>query len=440
MKKLILLFAVTCLSLSSFSITTIYVKSDGSGTADGLSWANAVTLDQGRTLANYYNTLAIPVANQIWMKAGTYNLTAAFLINIPLTIYGGFAGAEANLTDRNWVINQTILNQTAALQVIWSNVEKDVLLDGLILQGGNPPGNGACGQITSGTTLRNCIIRNNKAVTVAKFAVFLTNVPAGATKKITLDNCLIVNNETAVSPSVFNIVTTSQVDITNTTIANNFSQATNATGAVIAITNGAPIVNMYNNIIYNNKTGSATAQSVTTTTMTTGAKVVYNNAWDVATANTTATAGNIVLAYSPFVSATGFVGAANASTQLLTDINAANFKLATGSTCINTGNNTYATATTDLAGDTRIQNTTVDMGAYEFSTTAGISYQTIENPIRAFNNQLVVPDHFINRTLSIYNIQGQLVQVIKKATTLNSLNTKGILLLKVDNETYKFFN
>ena len=105
MKKLILLFTVACISLSSFALTTLYVKTDGSSVADGLSWANAVTLARGRSLVNYYNTLATPVVNQVWMAAGTYTLTASFQINIPITIYGGFAGTETNLTDRNWKNN-----------------------------------------------------------------------------------------------------------------------------------------------------------------------------------------------------------------------------------------------------------------------------------------------------------------------------------------------
>lgn len=367
MKKLILLFTVACISLSSFAVTIIYVKTDGSSIADGLSWANAVTLDRGRSLANLNSD------NQIWMKAGTYNLTAAFNIAIAMNIYGGFIGTETALSQRNWVSNQTILNQTAALQVIWGNLDPDVLLDGLILQGGHPTGSGACGQIASGTTLRNCIIRNNTAVTAGQTSVLVTYAPASTVKKITIDNCLIINNETAASPSVLKVVTTvptnSVVDMMNTTIANNLSQATNASGVVVSISTATVTFNMYNSIVYNNLTGAVAAATASATTMTgVGAKVVYNNAWDVAPANNTASANNIVLAATPFASATGFVGAANGGSQLFSAIEAADFRLNSTSTCINTGNNSYATATTGLGGTVRIQGTTVDMGCYEFAT------------------------------------------------------------------------
>lgn len=382
MKTLILLLTSVLLSVTSLLATPviIHVTPDGSSTADGLSWGNAVNLNQGRTLANYYNQQS--QENQIWMKGGTYTLTSAFQTNIALTIYGGFAGTESNLSDRNWVTNQTILNQTAASQVIWGNADVNVLLDGLILQGGNPTGNGGCGQLNSGITLRNCIVRNNKAVSSGKYAVFLCYVPSGSTKKIVIDNCLIINNESAASPSGVYIQANTLIDITNTTIANNLSDATGA-GTVLAISNGIGVTfNLVNSIVYNNRTGDQAATSVSATTAT---KYLYNNAWDVAPTTGTL-ANNILLTSSPFVSATSFVGAANGTTQLFSAIDGSNFKLASGSTCIDAGNNTYVTGTTDLGGSPRIQNSTVDMGAYE----VGIAGPPSITGITAGDSQLSV--------------------------------------------------
>jgi len=364
MKKIIFILVVAMSTVTLFAAPLIiYVTPTGSSEGDGLSWANAVSIDRARNLANWYNTKATPVENQIWMKAGSYDIEKGIQLTYQLTIYGGFTGKESLLSERNWVTNQTIINRTGDNpgQVIWSNVEKDVLLDGLILQGGRPTSSNGCGTITNGTTMRNCIIRDNKAGTNT-CGLSIEQVK-GATKIVVIDNCLIINNEATDFLEVIKIGVPN-TEIRNTTIANNLSTTANN----FAVITGKVPYKVYNSIIYNNLNVSTVAKNFGEN----NSKELTNNAWDLAPTDGTLT-NNIMLSSSPFVAATEYAGAATGGKKRFSAIKSANFRLANGSSCINAGNNTYATATIDLSGATRIQHSIVDLGCFESSFSAGFN-------------------------------------------------------------------
>jgi len=94
---------------------TIYVDADALGpTQDGTNWATAYKYLQD----------ALAVADdQIWVADGTYKpdtnssypdgtceRTATFQLINGVGIYGGFAGGETNLDERDWRTNETILS------------------------------------------------------------------------------------------------------------------------------------------------------------------------------------------------------------------------------------------------------------------------------------------------------------------------------------------
>jgi predicted outer membrane repeat protein len=146
----------------------IYVNSVAVGANTGATWANAFT--------NLQAALTISAAgDQIWVAKGVYQPSlpvdingnglaetreATFQIKSGVKIYGGFAGGEATLAERNWVINLTILsgdidgndlnadaNHIAentdqlvgnnAYHVVYTvNVDANTLLDGFIITAG----------------------------------------------------------------------------------------------------------------------------------------------------------------------------------------------------------------------------------------------------------------------------------------------------------------
>ena len=385
MKKAILPLLTFLFSLLIVNATTIIrVATDGSNTADGLSWANAVNLARGRALAVFHGA-----DHQLWLKAGTYDLTDAFNLGLDITMYGGFVGTETLLSQRNWITNQTIFNQTVTDKgVLWSNVSNcTVLLDGLIFQNGQKTTSaGGCGVLYSGTTLRNCIIRNNSTLGDGNrggaFQLGEIGLGAAPATKIVIDNCLIINNESTAQPSCFYVQDYNNVDIVNTTIANNYDQ-TNEAGPVIGFATGTgSTFNLYNSVVYANLNGSTNSGVVSNVT---ASITLNNNAWRATPAVGTKN-NNIVLgATSPFLSPTSFYGISNGTDKLFSAIQSADFSLPSSSSCNNAGNNSYVLSSTDLAGNSRTVATTVDMGCYELPPTITTSIASLTGLNYTFN-------------------------------------------------------
>ncbi len=91
----------------------IYVDADATGSNDGTSWLNAY-----HSLDTALMDLC-PGTTEMWVAAGTYlptqlsNLddprSATFNLPDGVAIYGGFAGTETLLSQRNWTLNETKL-------------------------------------------------------------------------------------------------------------------------------------------------------------------------------------------------------------------------------------------------------------------------------------------------------------------------------------------
>jgi hypothetical protein len=164
---------------------TIYVNAAlATGANNGTSWADAF---QGTI--GLQSALGVALAgDEIWVAQGTYKPTTGTTRSVYFQvggnqIYGGFAGTESALDQRDWVANVTTLsgdlNGNDGSGVFTDNsyhvingaaVTSAAILDGFTVRGGNANG-GSTNQDRGGgilclngfnPTVRNCIFRENR--------------------------------------------------------------------------------------------------------------------------------------------------------------------------------------------------------------------------------------------------------------------------------------
>lgn len=145
------------------------VKPWATGNNNGSSWENAFTNLQ----------LAISAASsgdEIWVAQGVYkpgnNRTDSFDIPDGVTIYGGFAGDETNLAQRDIEKNLTYFsgdigkerdNRDNNHTVVKLSSGSTATLDGLIIQDGNSNDDGGGVYNEGSLTLKNVVVRYNLA-------------------------------------------------------------------------------------------------------------------------------------------------------------------------------------------------------------------------------------------------------------------------------------
>lgn len=174
----------------------IFVTPAGAGNKNGSSWANASTLQNAISNASSNS--------QLWIKSGVYNLTSTLTLQSSLSdikLYGGFAGTETSLNQRNYVNNVTILdgqNTTQILVILADDIEangitfRNGFVTGTITGGENPNSGGGAIFIRGGNSiLKNCKFSNN--VSTSERGAGAVYVRSGGGHLI--DNCEFNNNK-----------------------------------------------------------------------------------------------------------------------------------------------------------------------------------------------------------------------------------------------------
>lgn len=152
-----------------------YVSVGGAG--DGTSWENATSSLNGAILGSHCCALE-KGAGEVWVSAGTYSVYKSSEIDdwIELrsfvSIIGGFAGFEDSVEQRDWIVNEVIIDGEHKVFYIFRRSYDDldvgltdVVLDGLtIRRGGIETASwGYAVRIDggNGVRIRNCVFSDN---------------------------------------------------------------------------------------------------------------------------------------------------------------------------------------------------------------------------------------------------------------------------------------
>lgn len=388
-----LLLALTC----NFSLTaqTIYhVKTaaeGGSDINDGSDWNNAFATVQ-KALQVAETTTAI---DQIWVAAGTYypdeingtntdDRNRSFIMKNNLAIYGGFAGTETQLSQRNMGANETILSgdidQDNALNgnsytvVRNSGTNNTAILDGFTISGANANGTGldlrlqGAGMYNRNASPRilNCQFKNNTAS-------FRGGGTLNENGQPTFINCIWTQNNTSGTGGAISGFGSTQHTFINCTIEGN--SAPGGSGGLFNDQNSQ--ATLTNCILWNNRVGGVIG---------TAAANIANNS------NTNSFSATYSLLQGHHPTGAGNLDGTNATNNpqfvQQRDFDDASvvvdLRLKVCSPALNVGSNAANGEMTDLASNPRIFNSeTIDLGAYELqSTAANISFNvpTIAQP------------------------------------------------------------
>ena len=367
---------------------TVFVKKGSTG--KGISWTDAL----GELADALKGAKTNTDIKQIWVAAGSYKpmyspedgvnfgtdqgISNSFLMVKDVKVYGGFAGTETVLSQRNFNTNVSTLSGDLGVSgrsynvVISSGAIGSATLDGFTIRDGNASSsshiyvngnqvyrcsgagiynsvsdadyknlmimNNSCGESGGGMFSYRSSVKLNHVTMKNNSARHGGAMANQANSNATVINSLFFNNSSSEGGDAIYNVDGSLPKFVNITVAENSGNA------MLNENNANPEV--YNSIVWGGISGSYQ-----------GRNAIIQHSADATNGNIDATNLNY--------------------TDIFTDPANNEFSLKNGSPAINKGNNTYYTGlsatTTDLSGNPRVynfaNNGTIDLGAYEYQGT-----------------------------------------------------------------------
>ncbi len=339
--------------------TIRYVKAGGTG--NGNSWASASGDFQAIIDAS-------SSGDEVWVAAGNFQLAqyASYRMKEGVKIYGGFVGTETNLSQRDWSANPTILIgfHEKIINNLYNGLSPAAVLDGFTLTYASTA---AIQNIQSSPTIRNCIFDDNNAPPISN-----------TQSSPVISNCIFINNVLGNNaPIIYN-------GYSNPVISNSVFIGNQSSDAIIKSVEGSPAIN--NCTFYNNRvTGSLGIITQNYGSAQVNNTIIWGNTAGSGNAGIHIQGGgtinvNYTLAQNYNGSGTGNLNI----DPLFLDINNLagadgiygteddGLKLRSESPVIDKGNpftntNGYhiQVGDSDITGNSRIQRSVIDMGAYE---------------------------------------------------------------------------
>ncbi|MBP6302955.1 MAG: T9SS type A sorting domain-containing protein [Bacteroidia bacterium] len=521
-KKYLLISGLILLGLAGYGQNVVYVKKTATGSNNGTSWTNAYT-DLRTALTNAAS------GAQVWVAADTFYLTSAQgrntafeITNKSLTVYGGFPNTgNPTIGNRAPSVYHTILSGDISKNdpTFSSSVRKDdanrqdnaynvirislnglvpgtVIIDGFTIQDGNAnsgsDGNGkwgagihysrnANGSSSHTISVKNCVFRNNTAVSSAAIGTYLFYVDNGAVNLVIQQNKFY--NNVADEWAVMGLHTPG----TNGTTGYAWSFYSNAVYRNISLNNDGAILGAvcrnntssgssfnykinWNTFAYNtqgNNGGVVCAEGTQGISPSNFSQMIATNNifWGNAPAkafNRRAGARNFsansYIVYNMAEVADSFLSTPSILLNTLSDpefVNAAgnNFRLSPCSKAINAGNDmipdgsggsfSASNSSKDVEDNTRIQHGTVDLGAYEFFGTlsgpssAAVSASICPGSSYSFKGQNLTTPGIYRDTL---NNAGGCDSVVTLTLTLKPNTNDTLSFVICEGDSFKFNN